>query len=192
MASLLCSLRGHRVDPSKIVWNGGICFGACANCGTDLVRTIRDRWQVPRGYKVVWRAAPKDEPEPIAADRPGWLESELAEPVDWEAPEPALALEAEQETEVQSPEETRAQRAEDIAAPEKVEVEVAEPVEWPLSLQTSEADMEIYYPDALREPPVAAQEPTPESNALEDFMDDGSDDMNWDDFPDHRQIAAAG
>lgn len=52
---LLCRLGRHR-PRATTRWNNGFYFTRCARCGQDLVRTPFGRWQVPRGYRIVWQA----------------------------------------------------------------------------------------------------------------------------------------
>ncbi|HEY0131727.1 MAG TPA: hypothetical protein VGB57_10005 [Allosphingosinicella sp.] len=61
--SLLCRLGLHR--PRGIPrWNDGFYFATCERCGRDLVRTVFQRWHVPKGYRVVWSdRAPASRPE---------------------------------------------------------------------------------------------------------------------------------
>ncbi|WP_420143093.1 hypothetical protein [Sphingobium sp.] len=55
IATMLCMLGHHRADRAAI-WNGGIGFSRCADCGLDMVRRPGARWtRVPRGHAVVWR-----------------------------------------------------------------------------------------------------------------------------------------
>jgi len=54
---IACKLMGHAVDSSAIMWNDRMSHSRCTRCGAHLVRRGR-RWRdVPRGYRVVWRAA---------------------------------------------------------------------------------------------------------------------------------------
>jgi hypothetical protein len=55
--SLLCSLGLHRPEGVPR-WNDGYYFTKCGRCGRDLVRTAYGRWDVPRGYRIVWQAQP--------------------------------------------------------------------------------------------------------------------------------------
>lgn len=48
-----CELGWHRPEPIAR-WNDGYYFARCRRCGRDLVRTAYGRWQVPRGFRVVW------------------------------------------------------------------------------------------------------------------------------------------
>ena len=52
---LLCELGRHRAEPSP-AWNNGYYFSRCRRCRRDLVRTTYSGWEVPRGYRVIWRA----------------------------------------------------------------------------------------------------------------------------------------
>jgi hypothetical protein len=56
---LLCELGRHRPGP-RPRWNEGYYFSKCEACGHDLVRTPFERWQVPRGYRVVWSPQPPE------------------------------------------------------------------------------------------------------------------------------------
>jgi hypothetical protein len=54
--SLACLLRKHQ-PASGEVWNHGFFFSKCSGCGKQLVRRRCSRWEeVPKGFKVVWRA----------------------------------------------------------------------------------------------------------------------------------------
>jgi hypothetical protein len=197
---LVCSLTGHKADAAGAVWNGGICFGKCSRCGCDLVRTIRDLWQVPRGYKVVWRASPKNDPEPTAAEAAPWPEAEVPVEAEWEecwepvqAPEwPVENEEAEPAAEVQQLDKVPAAEPQEASPMEAIEAETPQNVEWPLVASVVEAEADPAHADVLTEPAAAEEEPDPDIAAVPDFMDDWTDDMDWDDLPDQRQRAAAG
>jgi hypothetical protein len=196
--SLVCSLTGHKADAEGALWNGGICFGKCSRCGCDLVRTIRDVWQVPRGYKVVWRAMPNSNPEPVAAEAPEWPEAEVPLEAEWEecwepvhAPEwPVKSEETEPPAEAQQQDEV-ASEPDEVPALEEVEAEASQNVEWPLVASVVEVEAEPAHEDLVTEP-AAEEEPPRDFAAVPDFMDDWADDMDWDDLPDQRQRAAAG
>lgn len=51
---LLCALGRHRTD-GLARWNAGYYFARCTRCRRDLVRTAFTRWQIPKGYRVVWQ-----------------------------------------------------------------------------------------------------------------------------------------
>ncbi|BAV64971.1 tyrosine-protein kinase family protein [Sphingobium cloacae] len=54
---MLCALGLHRVNPA-VVWNEGVGFSRCLHCSRELVRRADTPWsRVPRGYRIVWRAA---------------------------------------------------------------------------------------------------------------------------------------
>lgn len=55
-APLLCTLGWHRAG-LMARWNAGTGFSVCERCGCDLVRTLFEKWHVPRGCKVVWATA---------------------------------------------------------------------------------------------------------------------------------------
>jgi CheY-like chemotaxis protein len=57
--TLLCRLKGHDPDPDEVC-NAGRCFTRCRRCGQDLVKE-GDAWQpVPKGFRIVWKAADAD------------------------------------------------------------------------------------------------------------------------------------
>lgn len=64
---LLCALGRHKTD-GLARWNAGYYFARCTRCRRDLVRTAFTRWQIPRGFRVVWQGeagaghAPSSEP----------------------------------------------------------------------------------------------------------------------------------
>lgn len=51
---LLCALGRHRTD-GLARWNAGYYFARCTRCRRDLVRTAFTRWQIPKGFRVVWQ-----------------------------------------------------------------------------------------------------------------------------------------
>lgn len=52
---MICAVKGHAPGPETC--NGGTCFTRCTRCDTYLIQQ-GDRWTpVPKGYRVVWRAA---------------------------------------------------------------------------------------------------------------------------------------
>lgn len=51
---LLCALGRHKTD-GLARWNAGYYFARCTRCRRDLVRTAFTRWQIPRGFRVVWQ-----------------------------------------------------------------------------------------------------------------------------------------
>jgi hypothetical protein len=55
--SLRCAL-GYHTATGVPRWNDGHYFARCARCRVDLVRTTFSRWEVPRGYRVVWQSEP--------------------------------------------------------------------------------------------------------------------------------------
>lgn len=67
---LICRLLGHNADPASARWNGSLCFGRCGRCGHDLVRAVDGRWQLPRGYRIVWRSAEDRRPVALEPDEP--------------------------------------------------------------------------------------------------------------------------
>jgi hypothetical protein len=208
---LMCRLSGHKADPASGRWNGGVCFGRCGRCGRDLVRTVHDVWQVPRGYRVVWRAKPGNEPEsvaPGAAERPGpaWPDRLEWEPeydhfaavAAWPAKQPTQPLDAwEPSSKGMADADLDAQVADAAGAPVQVE--------WPLSSPGGQVS-----DDAVREPagqvtddivqePPGNPPPAPVEEGRNqvhpndaDFMDDQADDAEWDDFPDHGRRTAVG
>ena len=208
---LLCSLRGHKADAQSAVWNGGICFGKCTRCGADLVRTIKDRWQVPRGYKVVWRAKSEREPQPVASET-AELPGPLPDPLDWEGSwepaqtsfeEAAAPADEELERELHGGQAVGPEELENPAEVSSVGTEVSDRVEWPLGASAGEQEDETEVePDLKLQPSVEADavvegaiaERPADDDALPDvadFMDDGADDLDWADFPLPSQRSAA-
>jgi CheY-like chemotaxis protein len=55
-ATITCAIRGHAPGAEQSR-NGGLTFARCRRCGADLVRKEGVWHPVPRGYRVVWRAA---------------------------------------------------------------------------------------------------------------------------------------
>jgi hypothetical protein len=195
---VLCSLTGHKADAAQAVWNGGICFGRCSRCGCDLVRTIRDVWQVPRGYKVVWRASPKSDPKPIAAEAAAWSEAEVLVEAEWEErwepvqpPEwPVESEETELAAEVEQHDEVAASEPQEASPMEAIEAETPQKVEWPLVAAAIEIEAEPARAEVVTGPAAAEEEPAQDIAAVPDFMEDWADDMDWGDLPDQRQRAA--
>lgn len=171
--SLICSLLGHKPDPARVMWNQDICFGKCARCGCDLVRSGDAPWQVPRGYRVVWRAPEKQ----VAC-----IEAEAAEPV---AVELASGLEgAVVEQATTAPEEEPLEELRDEMT------SASETVEWPL-VASPPAELETGEEPAA-EPAAVAEEPAREEvrSAAPDFMDVEEEDFDWDDVPIRQRRAA--
>jgi len=179
---LICQLAGHSADPAGARWNAGICFGRCVRCDQDLVRSATGTWRVPKGYRVVWRAAlPTQDPAPV-------------QPMSVEVREPeAAALPARQalferlKAEPQSIHDEPAQT-------EPVEVnlgEVADPTEWPIAAIADEKPPRAIV-EPVPEPAPAAPEPAdePAHPQAPDFMDEGADADDWDDFPNLRGRSA--
>lgn len=54
---VLCQLGWHLPQPLAR-WNDGYYFTRCRRCGSDLIRTLYGRWQIPRGFRVVWQSRP--------------------------------------------------------------------------------------------------------------------------------------
>ena len=204
---LLCSLGGHKADAQIAVWNGGICFGKCTRCGTDLVRTIKDRWQVPRGYRVVWRAKPEQEPQSAALEMVE-LPGPLPDPLDWEGNwEPAKTsfeeVAAPADEELHSNQAVVPEELEDPAEVSSVGTKISDTVEWPLGASAGEQEDETEIePDFELQPSGevtavvegAIAERLADDDALPDvadFMDDGADDLDWADFPIPGQRSAA-
>jgi hypothetical protein len=178
-------LLGHSANRNKARWNGGICFGRCARCGRDLVRTASGNWQVPRGYRIVWRATPQDAAAAALEDE-GRHEPEIADPPGSEQL-PEAAPVALQETvtfydegrleELQDPDGTIAQDRDTIEAPGVFE--------WPLAAPRAPDARAYVEPSA--EPEAVPEEPAlPETPAeVCDFMDEEADDMEWADLRVH-------
>ncbi len=62
---LLCALGHHKTD-GLARWNAGYYFARCTRCRRDLVRTAFTRWQIPRGFRVVWQGESNGMPGPTA------------------------------------------------------------------------------------------------------------------------------
>lgn len=93
-AKLLCALEGHRAEP-RGQWNRGYCFSRCARCGRDMIRLGSGQWQVPKGYRVVWKrkdeVLPNRRPSAPARTRRSPPASIIAAPPAASAPEPPPA-----------------------------------------------------------------------------------------------------
>ena len=88
---LLCELGRHRAGP-RPRWNEGYYFSRCKACGRDLVRTPFERWQVPRGYRVVWSPhPPENRPAARLAPAPPWTPADKAAATPLPVAEPGLA-----------------------------------------------------------------------------------------------------
>lgn len=188
---LMCRLRGHWADPIPARWNGNRCFTTCMACGCDLVRTPDTEWQVPRGYRVVWRPMPKQ----VATIATGTLEAEQALPEPPIAEPPATAAEDEAFSEVQM----------NLELMPAVHAEADhggadEPcLEWPIEppaplQQIEESEAEVSEAEVIVE-----AYPPPEETVVHqiqakasDFMDDQFDDFDWDDFSEAPRRSAAG
>jgi hypothetical protein len=72
--SILCRLGRHQAGP-RVKSNGGVVYGRCRGCGTDLILAASGWQAVPRGYRIVWRSEPPER----AAD-PAQLSLDLPEP----------------------------------------------------------------------------------------------------------------
>lgn len=60
---VLC-LFGFHSPGATIHANRGLAFSTCRGCGRDLVRTGRSWRQIPRGFRLVWRATHgRDDPD---------------------------------------------------------------------------------------------------------------------------------
>lgn len=57
--SLLCRLGWHAPQKGAL-WNEGYYFSRCGRCRSDLVRTTYSGWEVPRGFRIVWKPRPVD------------------------------------------------------------------------------------------------------------------------------------
>lgn len=55
--SFLCRL-GFHAPQKGALWNEGYYFTRCDRCGSDLIRTTYSGWEVPRGYRIVWKQRP--------------------------------------------------------------------------------------------------------------------------------------
>lgn len=88
---LLCELGRHRAGP-RPRWNEGYYFSRCKACGRDLVRTPFERWQVPRGYRVVWSPhPPENRPAARLAPAPPWTPADRPAATPLPVAEPDLA-----------------------------------------------------------------------------------------------------
>ena len=185
---LLCLL-GHKVDPARVMWNQDICFGKCVRCGCDLVRSGDAPWQVPRGYRVVWRE--KEEPASVPHQDVSFAKPEAREPVDLgqlSRPTPADCEEADTLGEEQPLEELRHETA--PVANDSTGAEAAGILEWPIVAhptgEIERCEEPAVESSALDEEPLV-DEP---GSAVPDFMDVEEDDFNWSDVPIRSQHAA--
>ena len=82
--SILCSVGGHSPSEQRIR-NGGHHFARCTRCNSDLIESD-GRWATaPRGFRIIWKAVPR-EAEPVLE-----LVNELEAEPESQAPEaPAL------------------------------------------------------------------------------------------------------
>lgn len=64
---LLCALGHHKTD-GLARWNAGYYFARCARCRHDLIRTAFTRWQIPKGFRVVWDGGSSDDASNHQAD----------------------------------------------------------------------------------------------------------------------------
>lgn len=199
---LICRLGGHKADAAGTRWNGSICFGQCVRCRADLVRTVRTSWQVPRGYRVVWRDAAKEEPQPVASAQPEWPEPAPAPAMapEWEQPwEPGEAHvekavpRAEfahqiQDDQAVSPGEEGADAADPLCANEQTRTE------WPLGTSSALEQNDVRPEDAAATSLPAAAEPADHvvRFTVPDFMDDEPDDVDWDDSVGRLRQSAGG
>ncbi len=180
--TLICTLLGHKANAAKVRWNGGICFGACARCGCDMVRSGTGSWRVPRGFRVVWRAVP----QAVDGDPPqgeGRQEPDTAEPLDQEQlrePVPAALEDTVTFRDEEPLEEFHA--AQETVAEDGVRSERTEPFEWPLVSQPALAT--DTYADPIAEIAVIARKPELEETRfpIDDFMDEQNDDLDWGDL----------
>ena len=162
---LACRLRGHKADPASARWNASICFGRCVRCGRDMVCGSGGRWQVPHGYRVVWRPTLSEAVDavapPEAGPAPGCRETEaLAGLAVAEAPAAATA-------------------------PEVTEWPLPKPVVYRQEQETA------VVPAMTPLPASGRSEPSPVSAGF-DFMDDQPEETAWYDFGDRPQRSALG
>ena len=149
-----CIIIGHR-QGGRILTNGGLDFGRCRRCGSDLIRRQGGAWKEPAGYRIVW-----------PAERPRPVQKAVA----------AIAL-PDRSAPVASEESPRAQMAEPEQAPSR-------PVDSaPLQASTSEPQPDG--PTSASPPSPEPQPSVPDTSAPspaeEDFMADDDDDFfEWD------------
>jgi hypothetical protein len=84
-----CAVGRHIVE-SRFVINGAFAFSDCRYCRDDLISCDLRRWtEVPRGFRVVWAAAPRRLALPSA--RPPELQGLLPAPMRAREPDVAAA-----------------------------------------------------------------------------------------------------
>lgn len=95
---LLCALGRHKTD-GLARWNAGYYFARCTRCRRDLVRTAFTRWQIPKGFRVVWQdesGSTTPAPEPSRQPAPqGQVEFPIREDARFVDAGPVLAEPAE-------------------------------------------------------------------------------------------------
>jgi hypothetical protein len=185
--ALLCTFLGHAADPASRRWNGSLCFGKCARCGSDLVRGADSAWQVPRGYRIVWRPMPNEEPAPAPSSLMEWVEPEAAEPLEWEqpwqpAPDPAEPALPAAKDESKTDEEPVVEEHD----------EAPSMFEWPLRAPPVEQQADKPFAEPAAESVPAAEVQAPDATAIDDFMNDRADEVAWDEYPAFTQRTATG
>ena len=170
--SLLCQWGKH--TPERLpIWNEGYYFSRCRRCGSDIVRPLDGGWQVPSGYRVVWRTdRPADEPTPLL--RPEAV-APLATPPIEEVAEDRVIDEDVAAREILK-EEHPAPEPEALAEDEPVEDRIEPVAEEPMedSVEPIAAEpVEAIEPPTVVEGPALPTE-TVRRSLIPDFMDDGA------------------
>jgi hypothetical protein len=122
---MLCRLGWHSPEPGP-AWNNGYYFSRCSRCRRDLVRTTYSGWEVPRGYRIVWRAnQPGNEGlSPLNASSPAMPVHERPSPT---AAPPAVAPPAPEPARQRAPQ--RAPQRRPTGIPDFMEEQAEERVE---------------------------------------------------------------
>ncbi len=180
----MCGLTGHRADPAKARWNRGICFGECTRCRRAVVRSATGSWRVPRGFRVVWREVPgtAEAPQDVDSREP---EIEVAFEREQLRESAHISLEEKPTSCGEGPlEELHA--AEETAAEGRDREEGTGLFEWPLVAAPASAIQT--YVEPIAEIVLVAPNPEPEEPrfAVEDFMDEQDDDLDWSDLRDRQ------
>lgn len=92
---LLCALGRHKTD-GLARWNAGYYFAKCKRCRRDLVRTAFTRWEIPKGFRIVWQsdaAHHAGSPEMVAQDHYPAPAGQVEFPIREAAPLPEPSLE---------------------------------------------------------------------------------------------------
>lgn len=157
-ASLMCGMGWHAPGPLPI-WNNGYYFSVCRRCERDIVRPFHGRWQLPRGYRVVWqRDRPAGEGVPVLAAAAVTADVAADEIAVGEPLAPEEAVDDTVAVEAASAPEDLVDRDADVP----VEDTPPPPDEF----------AEVGFPTSGEEP--ALRPPEPRASAIPDFMNDTS------------------